>query len=65
MELVTGLKADTEGKSIEYSSDIPRIIITGCPLGGVADKIIPIIEENGAIVVCYENCSGIKEKKLI
>lgn len=62
MELVTGLKADSEVKTIEPSSDIPRIIITGCPLGGVADKIIPIIEENGAIVVCYENCSGIKEK---
>ncbi len=59
-DLVEGLK--TEAKDIKSNENSPRILITGCPLGGVADKIIPIIEENGATVVCYENCSGIKEK---
>lgn len=59
-ELVEGIK--TQGKITESKKKVPRIIITGCPLGGVANKIIPIIEENGAVVVCYENCSGIKEK---
>lgn len=40
----------------------PRILITGCPVGGVRDKIIKTIEESGADIVAYENCSGIREK---
>ena len=39
-----------------------RILITGCPSGGVADKVVKSIEENGGVVVCYENCGGVKEK---
>ena len=35
----------------------PRILITGCPMGGVTEKIIDAIENNGGRVVAYENCS--------
>lgn len=38
----------------------PRILITGCPIGGASEKIINIIENNGGVVVCFENCSGAK-----
>lgn len=38
----------------------PRILLTGCPLGGATEKIIRAIEDNGAIVVTYENCTGAK-----
>ncbi|WP_432408161.1 double-cubane-cluster-containing anaerobic reductase [Wukongibacter sp. M2B1] len=41
----------------------PRILITGCPMGGAVEKIIKIIEENDGVVVCFENCSGVKEKE--
>ena len=37
-----------------------RILITGCPIGGVLQKTIGAIEANGGVVVCHENCSGIK-----
>lgn len=37
-----------------------RILITGCPIGGVFDKIVTTIEENDGVVVCFENCAGIK-----
>lgn len=40
----------------------PRILVTGCPVGGVRDKIIKTIEDAGADIVAYENCSGIREK---
>ncbi len=43
-------------------SDRPRIMITGCPIGGVRDKIIRTIEELGADVVAIESCSGPREK---
>ena len=38
----------------------PRILVTGCPIGGNAMKVVRAIEENGGNVVCYENCSGAK-----
>lgn len=38
----------------------PRILITGCPIGGVTEKVVKAIEENGAHVVFYENCMGAK-----
>ena len=37
-----------------------RILITGCPIGGVMNKTVKTIEENGGAVVCFENCTGIK-----
>lgn len=40
----------------------PRILITGCPTGGVRDKVLKQIEDLGADIVCFENCSGPKEK---
>lgn len=53
--LVEKIKA--EGKVTEKK---PRILITGCPMGGATMKVVKAIEENGATVVCYENCSGAK-----
>jgi len=41
-------------------STAKRIIITGCPLGQATEKIIKAIEDNGGVVVCYENCGGAK-----
>ena len=38
----------------------PRILITGCPMGGATLKVVRAVEENGGVVVCYENCSGYK-----
>ena len=38
----------------------PRILVTGCPIGGNAMKVVKSIEENGGNVVCFENCSGAK-----
>ena len=38
----------------------PRIIVSGCPMGGATEKVARIIEENGGVIVGYENCSGKK-----
>lgn len=38
----------------------PRIMITGCPIGGATLKVVKCIEDAGADVVFYENCSGAK-----
>lgn len=37
-----------------------RILVTGCPIGGVFQKVVGAVERAGGNVVCFENCSGIK-----
>ena len=53
------MKAYEEGnRPVEKSAK--RILVTGCPIGGVLDKVVNSIENNGGAVVCFENCGGIK-----
>lgn len=37
-----------------------RLLVTGCPIGGVFQKVVGAVERAGGNVVCFENCSGIK-----
>ncbi|GAA0110203.1 double-cubane-cluster-containing anaerobic reductase [Clostridium tertium] len=57
-ELVDKIK--TEYKNTKKYKSKPRILITGCPLGTATEKVIKAIEDNGAYVVAFENCSGAK-----
>ncbi len=57
-EMTARVKAQWEqGRRLESR---PRILITGCPIGGAAEKVVRAIEENGGWVVGYENCTGAK-----
>lgn len=47
-----------EGKMLEKR---PRIVITGCPIGGITEKVIKAVEDNGGVVVAMENCTGAKQ----
>jgi benzoyl-CoA reductase/2-hydroxyglutaryl-CoA dehydratase subunit BcrC/BadD/HgdB len=38
----------------------PRVMVTGCPIGGDALKVLHSIEEAGGVVVALESCSGMK-----
>lgn len=38
----------------------PRIMITGCPIGGITEKVLGAIEDAGAVVVAFENCGAIR-----
>ncbi|MCI8478602.1 MAG: 2-hydroxyacyl-CoA dehydratase [Oscillospiraceae bacterium] len=42
-----------------------RILVTGCPIGGVLEKTVKVVEENGGVVVCFENCGGIKPTRYL
>lgn len=35
-----------------------RILITGCPSGGLIEKVGIAIEENGGVIVCKDDCGG-------
>ena len=43
----------------------PRILMTGCPVGKGSEKVLRLVEESGGIVVCMENCTGIKSFDLL
>ena len=63
--LADELNALTDKSEAEYAAGKrldkkPRILITGCPMGGATEKVIEAIENNGGVVVTYENCSGAK-----
>lgn len=42
----------------------PRILITGCPMGGATLKVVKAVEDAGGVVVAYENCTGAKAVEL-
>lgn len=37
-----------------------RVLLTGVPTAHGAEKVIDLIEEQGGLVVCMENCTGLK-----
>ena len=38
----------------------PRVLVTGCPVGGDATKVFKVIEEAGGVIVALDSCTGMK-----
>ncbi len=57
-EIIDELKHNAESP---FSKKTPRILLTGVPIGVGSDKVIKVLEQSGANVVCFENCSGYKK----
>ncbi len=58
-EIIDECQGIDQGKS-PYTLKTPRILLTGVPIGLGSDKVVKIIEQAGANVVGFENCSGYK-----
>lgn len=43
----------------------PRLMVTGCPLGGVREKVVKKAEELGADVVALDTCSGPRTHRIL
>ena len=52
-ELGNGAAVCENGKRV-------RVLLTGVPLPHGAERVMDIIEESGGLVVCQENCTGLK-----
>ena len=59
-KMIEHLKEVHKNNEGPISKNAPRILITGCPIGGVYEKVVKPLEELGGVVVAFENCSGIK-----
>ncbi|GHV81007.1 2-hydroxyglutaryl-CoA dehydratase [Spirochaetia bacterium] len=58
---ISSITNEYENGKRPVSANAKRIIVTGCPTGGVTEKFTRVIEESGAVVVAYENCTGAKQ----
>ena len=59
-QMARKIQRDYESGARPVPTENKRILVTGCPIGGVLEKTVDIIEANGGVVVCFENCGGIK-----
>ncbi|MDO4849614.1 MAG: double-cubane-cluster-containing anaerobic reductase [Coriobacteriia bacterium] len=64
-DTVTARKAAYDAGERPISADAKRILITGCPVGGVINKIGKTIEANGGTVVCMDDCSGERTARMM
>jgi benzoyl-CoA reductase/2-hydroxyglutaryl-CoA dehydratase subunit BcrC/BadD/HgdB len=60
-ETIQGIRGEYAAGARPVSAGAKRILITGCPMGGATEKLVRVIEESGAVVVAYENCTGAKQ----
>ncbi|HPJ43654.1 MAG TPA: double-cubane-cluster-containing anaerobic reductase [Spirochaetota bacterium] len=59
-EIITKLEKRVESGYYHGDLKSPRVMVTGCPVGGDALKIFKIIEELGGVVVALDACTGMK-----
>lgn len=60
-DLIEEVEERMENGIFAYEKSAPRILLTGCPVGlGGADKVVNALEEAGASIVVFENCTGYK-----
>ncbi len=69
--IISGINADFEqyaeaiklfkSQKGDYGKDPPvRVLMTGVPMAHGAERVLDIIESGGGLVVCMENCTGLK-----
>jgi benzoyl-CoA reductase/2-hydroxyglutaryl-CoA dehydratase subunit BcrC/BadD/HgdB len=58
--LIDKLEARVKAGEHVGRSGAPRVLVTGCPVGGDATKIFKVIEEAGGVVVAPDACTGMK-----
>ncbi len=68
---ISGISADFEHYEqaiamLEHSKGDPslagrvRVLMTGVPMAHGAERVLDIVEQHGGVVVCMENCTGLK-----
>ena len=68
--IISGIPADLEqferardllsGQALAGVSSCVRVLLTGVPVVHGAERVVDIIEDSGGLIVCQENCTGIK-----
>ena len=59
-QTITKLEQRVAEGNYHGEKDSPRVMVTGCPVGGDATKVFKVIEEAGGVVVVLDSCTGMK-----
>lgn len=59
-DCVARLEKRVEDGVYHGEAHAPRVMVTGCPVGGDATKVYKIIEEAGGVIVVLDSCTGMK-----
>jgi benzoyl-CoA reductase/2-hydroxyglutaryl-CoA dehydratase subunit BcrC/BadD/HgdB len=52
-ESVSGTSSRNTGQAV-------RVLLTGVPVVYGAERVVDLVEDNGGLIVCMENCTGLK-----
>jgi len=52
--------SDGDARAGRPRSGSSRVLLTGVPLPHGAERVLELIEEHGGLVVCQENCTGVR-----
>lgn len=58
-------KKDYEVGNYRVKKGAKRILITGCPSGGLIEKVGSVIERNGGVIVCLDDCAGERTNSIL
>lgn len=64
-KLAADSKAAYEAGDQPISKNAKRILLTGCPSFGVIQKVANVIESNGGVIVCIDDCAGERTQKML
>ncbi|MBQ7800888.1 MAG: 2-hydroxyacyl-CoA dehydratase [Oscillospiraceae bacterium] len=64
-EALAEIRQFIAGAKDQIPGSAKRLLITGCPMGGVVDKVVRAVERNGGSVVCFETCTGMKAARCL
>ncbi len=59
-EIIAKLENRVKAGYAYAKKDTPRVLVTGCPIGGDSTKVFATIEEAGGVVVGLDSCTGLK-----
>lgn len=57
-------EAQQRGES-PVDASAKRILVTGCPTGGLVNKMGKVIERNGGVIVCLDDCVGERTNRMM
>lgn len=64
-EIVEHAKKAYEAGECRVPKSAKRILLTGCPSGGVIQKIGMVVENNGGVIVCLDDCGGERTRSMM
>ncbi len=64
-DIVAQKRKEYEEGNFSVDKSAKRILLTGCPTGGVIEKVGAVIEKNGGVIVCLDDCTGERTNKIL